>query len=167
MKQLGTRRAETSLTIQNWNAKKKTKYSPPTIRWELATWETEGSPVKARMSICPLGVWNSQEWMYFLWKPDNPLNLHLPSTFEIDRVVRECSILLNDRKLLAKLSSGDMVAIEAKYHVRCLVSLYNRATPLRASTSTDTQNSGPSLDELAITELIAYIEESPQTFHID
>ena len=27
--------------------------------------------------------------------------------------------------LLAKLSSGDKIAIEAKYHARCLVSLYN------------------------------------------
>ena len=52
-----------------------------------------------------------------------------------------------------------MVAMEAKYHVRCLVSLYNRARPLKEPKSTDNQYSGPSLDELAFSELITYIEE--------
>ena len=32
---------------------------------------------------------------------------------------------LKRNDLLAKLSAGDMVAIEAKYHARCLAKLYN------------------------------------------
>ena len=52
-----------------------------------------------------------------------------------------------------------MVAMEAKYHAKCLVSLYNRARPLRTGTCKAVEHSGPNLDELAFAELITYIEE--------
>jgi hypothetical protein len=41
--------------------------------------------------------------------------------------VRECALLLQDSKLLAKLSAGDLFSQEAVYHNKCLVSLYNKA----------------------------------------
>jgi len=37
---------------------------------------------------------------------------------------------LNDNITLAKLEPGDMIALEAKYHWKCLVNLYNRARAL-------------------------------------
>ena len=37
-----------------------------------------------------------------------------------------CATLLQDTKLLAKLSAGDLVAQEVKYHLICLTSVYNR-----------------------------------------
>ncbi len=43
-----------------------------------------------------------------------------------------CAGLLEDTELLAKLSAGDMVALEAKYHTKCLVGLYNRARKAKA-----------------------------------
>ena len=46
--------------------------------------------------------------------------------FKKDGRVRDAALLLSDEKLLAKLSEGDLVAIEAKYHKSCLASLYNR-----------------------------------------
>lgn len=47
--------------------------------------------------------------------------------------LNECAQTLNDRKLLAKLSSGDAIAQELKYHFACLTDLYNREmTYLRA-----------------------------------
>ena len=54
---------------------------------------------------------------------DIPTNLHSASTLEIDRTVRECASLVNDSRLIGKLAPGDMVAIEAKYHAKCLVDL--------------------------------------------
>ncbi|CAG2225133.1 unnamed protein product [Mytilus edulis] len=54
--------------------------------------------------------------------------LHESSTFRKDTRVRECAVKLNDTLLLAKLSAGDLIAQEAKYHSKCLVSLYNRAS---------------------------------------
>ena len=37
-----------------------------------------------------------------------------------DSRVRECAKTLQDTALLAKLSAGDLVALEAKYHAKCL-----------------------------------------------
>ncbi len=41
--------------------------------------------------------------------------------------VKRCATKLLDHRLLAKVSSGDLVASEAKYHSKCLVALYNAA----------------------------------------
>ena len=56
--------------------------------------------------------------------------LHESSTFGMDERVREAAMKLNDSVLLAQLSAGDLIAQEAKYHSKCLVSLYNRASRL-------------------------------------
>jgi len=39
---------------------------------------------------------------------------------------------LQNEKLLAKLSAGDMVALEAKYHQSCLTTLSNEARSTRS-----------------------------------
>ena len=38
------------------------------------------------------------------------------TTFQLDSLVQKCALDLQDKRLLAKLSSIDMVAQEAKYH---------------------------------------------------
>lgn len=53
--------------------------------------------------------------------------LHKASTFELVARVRNCALQLQDKPLLVKLSTGDMVAQDAEYHIKCLVALYNRA----------------------------------------
>lgn len=53
--------------------------------------------------------------------------LHKVSTLGLDARVRESAALLNDEKLLAKLSSGDLIALEAAYHAQCLSVLYRNA----------------------------------------
>ena len=63
-------------------------------------------------------------------KPGGPDSLHNASTYNIDAKVRKCAIALNDTALLAKLEPGDMIALEAKYHRKCLVNLYNKARAL-------------------------------------
>ena len=55
---------------------------------------------------------------------NNPL--HNVSTFGLDARVRKCAMVLQDEKLSAKLSAGDLVALEAKYHAPCLASLYKK-----------------------------------------
>ena len=55
-------------------------------------------------------------------------SLREASTFRLDSRVRRCALELQDERQLAKLSAGDMVTQDAKYHPRCLVSLYNKAT---------------------------------------
>ena len=53
--------------------------------------------------------------------------LHQVTTLEVDARVRRCAHMLNDCTLIANLSAGDMIALEAKYHAVCLVSLYKKS----------------------------------------
>ena len=45
-------------------------------------------------------------------------------TMKLNKKVNECAKMISDGKLLAKLSAGDVVAQELKYHPTCLVALY-------------------------------------------
>ena len=53
--------------------------------------------------------------------------LHGVATYQVDTRVRKCAALVGDNELLARLSMGDMVALEAKYNSKCLLALYYRA----------------------------------------
>ena len=71
-----------------------------------------------------------------------------------------CAVQLRDRNLLAKLAAaGDMVALEAKYHSRCLASLYNHCRK-NANTNIDNVSGHEErLNGIAFVEIISYIEE--------
>lgn len=119
------------------------------------------NPLKARRSSSS-GL-SSKNRCFFCDESDSNLDLHVVSTFEVDRKVRNCAHLLNDGKLLAKLSAGDMVAIDAKYHTKCLVSLYNQARQLESASHKDTAYI--SREGMAFAELIGYVDycrESPE-----
>lgn len=122
--------------------------------------ELTTSPIKLRRSSSLSFI--PQKQCFFCGETDNVKNLHSPEHLEVDEKVRECAILLNDNKLIAKLSAGDLIAIEAKYHAKCLVGLYNRARPFRNQQMTKSAEETPEqidLEELAFAELISYIEE--------
>ena len=72
--------------------------------------------------------------------------------------MRSCAELLEDTELLAKLSAGDMVALDAKYHTKCLVKLYNRARKVKAEKIQNT-NDQEVMSKVAFAELVMYIEE--------
>ena len=69
----------------------------------------------------------SVETCFFCDKPEG--SLCKASTFGVDFKVRQCALKLQDKQLLAKLSTGDLIAQNAQYHLQCLVhrALYNRA----------------------------------------
>lgn len=80
------------------------------------------------------------------------------STFRLDSRVRRCALDLQDERLLAKLSAGDMVAQDAKYHAKCLATLYNKTRSLQDKQKMDTTdevNHG-----IALAELLSFIEET-------
>ena len=52
---------------------------------------------------------------------------HKAATFGVHQKVWEAAKITRDTKLLASLSAGDMIAIDAVYHLRCLVKLYKSA----------------------------------------
>ena len=63
----------------------------------------------------------------FLCEKKDPLqDLRHAMTMQLDKRLNECARTLNDGKLLARLSGGDVVAQELKYHRTCLTALYNR-----------------------------------------
>jgi hypothetical protein len=47
-------------------------------------------------------------------------------TMQLNDRLNQCAQNLQDEKMLAKLSVGDAVAQELKYHAGCLIALYNR-----------------------------------------
>ena len=83
--------------------------------------------------------------------------MHEASTFELDASVRKCSMKLEDTRLLAKLSGGDIIAQESKYHVKCLASLYNKARGTKLNEDPDQNDVNHSI---AHAELVSYIEEA-------
>lgn len=66
---------------------------------------------------------------------------------------------LQNEKLLTKLSAGDMLAQEAKYHKSCSTTLSNQARSKmsKAAKVDDDEKLTPGI---ALAELISYIEES-------
>ena len=80
---------------------------------------------------------------------------HNASTHDIDRKVCRYALKLNDTALSAKFVPADMIALEVKYHSKCLAALYNRA---RAVTS-NTSGSGipDDLYSNAFAESVAYV----------
>ena len=127
---------------------------------DLLVTESTSSPVKARSSSLPGSSFSSH--CFFCESSDIPANLHSASTLEVDRRVRECASLVNDSRLIGKLASGDMVAIEAKYHLKCPVGLYNQARKLKFSLTSECASSYKPIDveEPAFSELVAFIDES-------
>ena len=60
--------------------------------------------------------------------------------------------------MLAKLSEGHLIALEAKYHAQCLASLYNRARQIKQSGEQD--DSITFSHGIALAELTTYIEDA-------
>ena len=97
---------------------------------------------------------------FFCGEASGNSGMHEAATFEIDKQVLACAVQLEDSELLAKLSTGDMVALEAKYHSKCLVGLYNRARMIKSEGGNiDKPNE---ISAIAFTELVMYIEEVHQ-----
>ena len=74
---------------------------------------------------------NTKDICFFCETSSTSEPLHEVSTFQVDSRVRKCVLVLQDERLLAKLSAGDMVAQDAKYHRRCLTSLYNKEAAIQ------------------------------------
>ena len=76
----------------------------------------------------------------------------------MDTRVRKCAAQVGDNELLTRLSVGDMVALEAKYHSKCLLALYYRAkTTVEAEPKTDHEGV---MSRIVLAELVVYIEET-------
>ena len=88
--------------------------------------------------------------------------LHEAMTRVIGERVKRCATKILDKQLLAKVSSGDLVASEAKYHAKCLVALYNAAAGAKTSEQNDNCEGGVAEISYprAFAELAAFIEDA-------
>ena len=86
--------------------------------------------------------------------------MHKASTENIDSHVREYATKLCDTSLLAKLATSDMHALDAQYHRKCFIALYNR---MRKHCKDDARFIGDNLmsvEAVALAELVSHMEES-------
>ena len=63
---------------------------------------------------------------FFCGKKDKLKNLHKCQKLELHSRVKNAAQNLYDFNLIAKLSEGDIVASDTKYHLNCLTSLYRK-----------------------------------------
>eukprot|EP00794_Sanderia_malayensis_P011697 gene11697-12916_t len=75
---------------------------------------------------------------------------------QVDSRVRRVATETQDTRILAKLSEGDMIAIDAVYHSVCLSSYYNKE---RSSYESDVPNSNSVMKGIALAEVVSYIKE--------
>ena len=122
-----------------------------------------GIPEKRRSSLSSSSRGETESTTsvcFFCDKGDEDERLRNASTANIDATVRECATQLRDTKLLARLSSGDMVAIDAVYHLSCMVKLRNRLRQQNIAKQKEQRDA--SVDALVFAELVGYIEETRQ-----
>ena len=78
--------------------------------------------------------------------------------------LRACATLLQDTKLLAKLSAGDLVAREVEYHLICLTSVYNRErAQLRQQRQDQQDQHDRQAYDRAFAELVTYIIQTQRS----
>ena len=95
-------------------------------------------PETPRLSRKRANTKNFTDKCFFCGSCQSDETLHFCRTLYLDMRVRKIALDLADTELLAKLSEGDMVATEAKYHSKCLVKLYNRYRNHNEKKSADT-----------------------------
>ena len=117
-----------------------------------------GSPAKKKFTRQSTQHQTASKEICFFCEGEKSGPLHEASTFDLNKKVRKCALDIQDQKLLAKLSAGDLIAQEAKYHLKCLMELYHKAQALE---SKDTQSRTDMFSKgIALAELLAYIEQA-------
>ncbi len=88
--------------------------------------------------------------------------LHQVSTYDADTNLRTMITELNDAQLLTRIVGGDLIAVEAKYHLKCQINLRNRYRSLiRMSNQETAAETREKMNESkAFVELTSYIEKS-------
>ena len=125
------------------------------------------SPIKTRRSDLTEATSDSYreasaETICFLCDNKKTYNkpLHKAATLQLDAKVRRCASIIGDKKLIAKLSSGELIALDAVYHLPCLTELYRKAGINKDYKSTGTTATAHAL---AFSELVDYLENQRHT----
>ena len=68
-----------------------------------------------------------------------PSSLGEAMTMKLNDRLKSCAETLQDKQLLAKLSTGDVIAQDLKYHPACLAALYNKERAVKKRTEEQAQ----------------------------
>ena len=87
-------------------------------------------------------------------------HLHEFRTLEADKTIRQMATELQRTELMARMEGGDLVALEAKYHLQCLTALRNRYRSLlrRHEQESGGQSEEKKMRARALVELFTHIE---------
>jgi len=89
---------------------------------------------------------------------------HRAATQNFDKHVRKMVTELGDTKLLAKMSAGDMTALDAVYHKKCYTALYTRHRYITRKNKLKV-HSEMKPESVAFEELVSYMENCQQKDH--
>ncbi|VDI22023.1 Hypothetical predicted protein [Mytilus galloprovincialis] len=84
-------------------------------------------------------------------------------TMKLNDRLKSCAETLQDKQLLAKLSTGDVIAQDLKYHPACLVALYNKERAMKKRTEEQAQidtDAEKEAGDVALAELVNYVFET-------
>jgi hypothetical protein len=83
-------------------------------------------------------------------------------TMQLNTRLHQCAQNLQDQKLLATLSAGDVVAQELKYHGACLPSLHNkeRAHLRMKQSMTEDADAEGEINQIVFAELVTHVVET-------
>lgn len=85
---------------------------------------------------------------------DSPL--HQCETKELQDRITECAQNLSDTNILSQIVTyGDLIAQEGKYHLKCLVSLYNRDRKAKCRTQADVDQM--LCESMAFADIVSYV----------
>ena len=100
----------------NYSPVKKTRsHSRPDSAQSLSIRNLRSSNVSSSVEYSP---------KCFICDTDNGARLWQAATFGLNSRVKYCANVTKNEKLLRKFVDGDLIAIEAEYHVGCLSKLY-------------------------------------------
>ena len=92
-------------------------------------------------------------------------DLHQVVTLEVDKDVKGMAVQTQGSQLIAKLAGGDMVAIEAKYHSKCMLAYKRKYTAyVKSCNKIETSTNDDSAAEArTFAELISFMESSAES----
>ena len=94
---------------------------------------------------------------WFVYFCEETGDIHEVMTLEVDEKVRKIATDLQDSALLKHIAGGDMVAIEAKYHRKCITNQTNRHRAfLRQSQDCQSGEEDKKNEARAFVELISW-----------
>ena len=93
---------------------------------------------------------------FFCRESDGKKELHEAATFKLNKNVKKAAALIGNMQLLGRLSAGDMIAQDAKYHTNCLLRHVRACkTDAKNEECKDATASG-----IVFAELVMFLEEA-------